>query len=126
MPIDSKCKIYPIQYNQNIKPVRFPGDSLKRLRKFSEDAKQDVGYQLDKVQKGKQPNDVKPMPSIGKAVEEIRVRDHSGIYRIVYTARFADAVYVLYAFQKKTQIAPKHDIEIAKHRLAQLIIRERK
>lgn len=121
MPIDSNCKIYPIQYNQSIRPVRFLGDSLKRLREFSEDAKQDVGYQLDKVQKGKQPDDFKPMPSIGKGVEEIRVWDHSGIYRVVYTARFADAVYVLHALQKKTQATAKHDIEIAKDRLAQLL-----
>ena len=121
MPIDSNCKIYPIQYNQNIKPVRFLGDSLKRLREFSEDTKQDVGYQLDKVQKGKQPGDFKPMPSIGKGVEEIRVRYHAGIYRVVYTARIADAVYVLHAFQKKTQATAKHDIEIAKDRFAQLL-----
>ncbi len=58
-----------------MKPVRFLGDSLKRLRELPEDAKQDVGYQLDKVQRGEQPDDFKSMPSIGKGVEEIRLRD---------------------------------------------------
>jgi phage-related protein len=53
------------------------------VREFPEDAKQDTGYQLDKVQRGHQPDDFKPMPSIGKGVEEIRVRDDSGIYRVI-------------------------------------------
>jgi phage-related protein len=72
------------------------------------------------VQRGEQPNDFKPVPSIGKGVEEIRVRDDSGIYRVIYTARFANAVYVLHAFQKKTQATSKRDIEIARERFTQL------
>ncbi len=104
-----------------MKPVRFLGDSLKRLREFPEVAKQDTGYQLDKVQKGQQPDDFKPMPSIGKGVEEIRVRDETGIYRTIYTARIADAVYVLHAFQKKTQTTSKSDINIAKERYTELM-----
>ncbi|HYE35351.1 type II toxin-antitoxin system RelE/ParE family toxin [Methylocaldum sp.] len=104
-----------------MKPLRFLGDSLKCLRDFPEDAKHDAGYQLDKVQRGEQPDDFKPMPSIGKGVEEIRVWDDSGTYRVIYTARLADAVYVLHAFQKKTQATPKRDIETAKERYAQLM-----
>jgi phage-related protein len=76
------------------------------LREFPEDAKHDVGYQLDKVQRREQPDDFKPMPSIGKGVEEIRVWDDSGIYRVIYTARLADAVCVLHAFQKKHRLRP--------------------
>lgn len=60
-----------------MKPIRFLGDSLSRLREFDTDARQDAGYQLDKVQRGEQPDDFKPMPTIGKGVEEIRVRDES-------------------------------------------------
>lgn len=104
-----------------MKAIRFLGDSLKRLREFPDDAKQDSGYQLDKVQRGYQPDDFKPMASIGKGVEEIRVRDDSGIYRIIYTARTADAVYVLHAFQKKTQATSKRDIDIARERYAELM-----
>jgi phage-related protein len=63
-----------------------------------------------------QPDDFKPMPTIGKGVEEIRVRDYSGAYRVTFTARLADAVYVLHAFQKKTQATSKRDIELAKQR----------
>ena len=105
-----------------MKKIQFLGDSLKSLREFPEDAKHDVGYQLDKVQRGEQPDDFKPMPSIGKGVEEIRVRDDSGIYRVIYTARLADAVYVLHAFQKKTQATAKRDIALASKRYAELII----
>jgi len=56
-----------------MKPIRFLGDSLKFLREFPEDAKCDAGYQLDKAQRGEQPDDFKPMPSVGKGVEEIRL-----------------------------------------------------
>ena len=104
-----------------MKPVRFLGDSLKCIRDFPEDAKHDSGYQLDKVQRGDQPDDFKPMPSIGKGVEEIRIWDDSGAYRVIYTARLADAVYVLHAFQKKTQATSKRDIDTAKERYTQLM-----
>ena len=60
------------------------------------------------------------MPSIGKGVEEIRVSEPSGAYRIIYLARHAEAVYVLHAFQKKTQATPKKDLEIARHRFGRL------
>ena len=104
-----------------MKPVQFLGDSLKRLREFPEFAKQDTGYQLDKVQKGQQLGDFKPMPSIGKGVEEIRVRDETGIYRTIYTARLTDAIYVLHVFQKKSQTTSKSDIDIAKERYTELM-----
>jgi phage-related protein len=64
-----------------MKPVRFLGDSLNSLRDFPEDARHDAGYQLEKVQRGEQPNDFKPLPSIDEGVEEIRVWDDSGAYR---------------------------------------------
>ena len=104
-----------------MKPVTFLGDSLKRLREFPEDARQDTGYQLDRVQRGMQPADFKPMPSVGKGVEEIRVRDETGAFRVVYTARLSDAVYVLHAFQKKTQITAKRDIDLATERFKELM-----
>jgi phage-related protein len=103
-----------------MKPVRFLGDSLECLREFPEDAQHDAGYQLEQVQRGEQPHDFKPMHSIGKGVEEIRIRDDSGIYRIIYSARLADAVYVLHAFQKKSQTTARRDVEIARQRFAQL------
>ncbi len=103
-----------------MRPVHFLGDSLKSLRDFPEDARHDAGYQLDKVQRGEQPDDFKPMAAIGKGVEEIRVTDDGGAYRVIYLARRADAVYVLHAFQKKSQATSKRDLDTAKRRFAQL------
>ena len=104
-----------------MKSIRFLGDSLKRLREFPDDARQDAGYQLDKVQRGEQPDDFKPMQSIGPGVEEIRVWDEAGTFRVIYTARIGDTVVVLHAFQKKTQTTSKRDIELARARWSQLM-----
>jgi len=104
-----------------MKPVRFLGSSLKDLRDFPSDARQDAGRQLDRLQRGKQPDDFKPMPAIGKGVEEIRVWDDAGTFRVIYTARLADAIFVLHAFQKKTQATSKRDIDTAKARFTQLM-----
>ncbi|MCP5449768.1 MAG: type II toxin-antitoxin system RelE/ParE family toxin [Candidatus Competibacter phosphatis] len=103
-----------------MKPIQFLGDALKRLREFPAEARQDAGHQLYQVQRGEQPDDFKPMPAIGKGVEEIRVWDETGAYRVIYTARRAEAVYVLHAFQKKTQATSKRDLDIAKARFAQI------
>lgn len=102
-----------------MKGIRFLGDSLKRLRAFPDDARQDAGYQLDKVQRGEQPDDFKPMPSIGEGVEEIRVRDEAGVFRVIYTARSGAEVVVLHAFQKKTRETSKRDIALARVRWSQ-------
>ena len=101
--------------------MRFLGDSLKCLREFPSAARQDAGRQIEKVQRGKQPDDFKPMPSIGNGVEEIRVWDDTGTFRVIYTARLADAVFILHAFQKKAQTTSRRDIDTAKARFAQLM-----
>lgn len=116
----SALGLYPFGYNQGVKPVRFLGDSLQSLRDFPEEARHDAGYQLEQVQRGEQPDDFKPMPAVGKGVEEIRVTDESGAYRVIYVARRAEAVYVLHAFQKKTQATSRRDIDTAKRRFAEL------
>lgn len=103
-----------------MKPVRFLGDSLRQLREFPESARHDAGYQLDKVQHGEQPDDFKPMSTIGKGVEEIRISDESGAYRVIYLARRTEAVYVLHAFEKKTQATSRRDLETARQRLSQI------
>ena len=108
-----------------MKEVEFLGDSLKAISDFPRNARQAAGRQLAKVQKGNLPDNFKPMPEIGKGVEEIRVREESGIYRVIYTARLADAIYVLHAFQKKTMQTSKQDIEIARKRFKKLMRGER-
>jgi phage-related protein len=104
-----------------VKSLLFLGDSVERIREFPDAACSETGYQLYNVQRGLQPDNFKPMPSIGKGVEEIRIRDEAGAFRIIYTARFATAVYVLHAFQKKSMATSKQDIELAKTRFKQLL-----
>ena len=108
-----------------MKPVVFEGDSLKRLRQFPGPVRDDLGYQIYRLQLGRQPVDFKPMPAVGPGVEEIRVRDSTGAYRVIYTARIADAVYVLHAFRKQSQATSKQDIELAAARYAAMIRRRR-
>ena len=103
-----------------MKLLRFMGDTRERLRAFPVSARHDAGQQLWKVQCGFPPDDFKPMPAIGPGVEELRIREASGAYRVIYTARRADAVYVLHAFQKKTQKTSPRDLELARQRLREL------
>jgi phage-related protein len=104
-----------------VKPLEFLGDSLKAIGEFPREARQAAGYQLRRVQDGNPPEDFKPMPDLGAGVEEIRVWVSSGTFRVIYTARLRDSVYVLHAFQKKTQATSKKDLEIARKRYKQLI-----
>ena len=103
-----------------MKPVVFFGDSLDLLREFPERPRRDAGFQLDRVQRGHEPDDWKPMTGIGPGVREIRVRDATRAFRVIYIASFAEAVFVLHAFQKKTPQTSKRDIAIAQARFKQL------
>jgi phage-related protein len=72
------------------------------------------------VQKGLDPSDWKPMPTIGAGVREIRIRDGIGAYRVIYIASVADAIHVLHAFQKKSQKTAQRDLPLAAARLRAL------
>lgn len=104
-----------------MKPIEFRATALDDLRAFPPSAMRDAGYQLDKVQHGLQPEDAKPMPSIGAGAMELRVWDEAGTFRVVYVAKLADAVYVLHCFQKKTQQTAKRDIDLARKRFKALM-----
>jgi phage-related protein len=104
-----------------LRPIEFRGGALEDLRAFPQAARRAVGFQLDHVQRGREPDDWKPMNSIGPGVKEIRIRDTAGAFRVVYLARFEDAVYVLHCFQKKTQKTRKADLELASRRYRDLV-----
>jgi phage-related protein len=108
-----------------VKPIAFLGGSLDDLRGFPADARREAGYQLDRVQRGLEPDDWRPMPSIGAGVREIRVRERAGAFRVIYVAAFADVVYVLHAFQKKTRQTAKRDLDLAVSRLREQMARMR-
>jgi len=106
-----------------MKSIVWLGDSLVRVRAFPADAKRELGYQLERVQDEREPADWKPMSSVGAGVNEIRARI-GGAFRVIYVAKFREAIYVLHAFQKKSSKTARRDVELARDRLRALI-RER-
>lgn len=103
------------------KPVEFRASSLHDLRAFPAMARREVGYQIDRVQNEHEPDDWKPMSSIGAGVQEIRIRDAAGAFRVVYVAKFTDAIYVLHCFQKKIMKTGKTDLDLAESRYRDLL-----
>jgi phage-related protein len=99
-----------------MKRLRFVGRAREELSAFPRQARSRCGFQLFMVQVGREPDDWKPMPSVGLGAREIRVRDAAGAFRVVYVARFADAVYVLHAFQKKSEKTAREDLGLAQRR----------
>ncbi len=104
-----------------MKKVVWMGSSRADLKAFPAAVMDDMGHQLFLVQRGREPDDWKPMNSIGIGVREIRVRDASGIFRTVYLATRPEAVYVLHCFQKKTQQTAQRDIDLARKRLQNIL-----
>ena len=98
---------------RRFKPVEFLGTALQDLRAFPRSARRAAGYQIDRVQRGLDPDDWKPMPAVGVGVREIRIRDEAGAFRVIYVAKLEQAVYVLHCFQKKAKKTARHDLELA-------------
>lgn len=104
-----------------MKPVAFQGNSLEALRAFPQSARRMAGLQLDRVQRGLEPDNWKPMPTVGAGVREIRIRDASGAFRVLYIAQFERAIYVLHCFQKKSEKTSRLDIETGQQRYRELL-----
>lgn len=103
-----------------MKPIVWLGSSRDDVRAFSGEARKEAGFELYQVQRGLDPSDWRPMPSVGAGVVEIRVRAETE-YRVLYVAKFAEAIYVLHAFAKKTRQTPREAVQLARARLKQLI-----
>ncbi|MGH9429756.1 MAG: type II toxin-antitoxin system RelE/ParE family toxin [Terriglobia bacterium] len=104
-----------------LKPVHFLGTAREDLRTLGEDVRETIGFQLYKLQQGLLPDDWKPMPGLGVGVNELRAREEGKAYRVIYVAKFAEAIYVLHVFAKKARKAPRHDVAIARQRYQQLM-----
>jgi phage-related protein len=102
-----------------MKVLKFVGSSLDDLRDFPAEARRQAGFELYAIQRGDEPSDWKPIREVGSGVREIRIRV-LGEWRVLYVARFADAIYVLHAFQKKTQKTSRQDVELARRRYSQI------
>lgn len=98
-----------------MKPIAFAGSSQDDLKNFPAEARRDAGFQLHFIQMGQAPSDSKPMKAVGAGSMEIRVH-REGEWRVIYVAKFEKAVYVLHAFEKKTQKTRQADIDLAQAR----------
>jgi phage-related protein len=102
------------------KPIQWLGSSRGDLQSFPQDARRLAGFQLRQVQHGLEPADWKPMPSIGPGVREMRI--HTAVeHRVCYVAKFAEAIYVLHAFEKRTRKTSQRDVELARQRYQALV-----
>jgi phage-related protein len=102
------------------KPLLWLGSSRADVRAFPDEARREAGHELFKVQQGEQPSDWKPLPGIGTGVNELRIRTEVA-HRVIYIAKFAEAVYVLHAFEKRSRKTRAADVDLAKVRLGQLL-----
>lgn len=102
-----------------MKTAIFIGNSRECIRGFPDTVRQEIGLQIFRIQQGLDPEDWKPMKTVGAGVREIRI--HTGDeYRTLYVANIGHAVYILHAFQKKTQKTSKKDIDLARKRYKQI------
>ena len=95
------------------KDILWVGSSYTDLLAFPKEPRREAGFELGKVQSGLEPTDWKPFDDVGTGTREIRIRDAKGIFRVIYVAKFEEAVYVLHCFPKKTQTTLKQDKDIA-------------
>jgi phage-related protein len=92
--------------------LHWAGSSKRDLLALPREAVREIGHQLDRVQRGLEPDDWKPLGSLGKGVHgvrEIRVSDADGTYRSAYVAHFDGVVVVLHCWQKKTRATSAAD-----------------
>jgi phage-related protein len=99
-----------------MKQVIWMGSSREDLRAFPREARREIGYQLEHVQEGVEPDDWRPMSAVGPGVREIRVQESSGAFRCIYLAKRQEGIYVLHCFQKKTQKISRQDLDLAERR----------
>ena len=101
---------------RDAKPIRWMGSSLEDLREFPVDARREAGADLRRVQRGDEPLDWKPFEEVGAGAREIRVRSVDGAFRVLYVAKFEEAVYVLHCFDKKSRKTSPKDVAMGKRR----------
>jgi phage-related protein len=103
-----------------MKPIHWLGNTHKQVKEYPAEVKQEVGYQIDKIQRGEEPADWKVLSSVGHGVREIRIHAENE-YRVIYVAKFSEAVYVLHTLVKKTQKTAYMDLQMAKVRYKEML-----
>ena len=107
------------------KAIIWRGSSLDDLRAFPEEVRKRAGFQLRKLQRRELPDDWRPFPEAGSGVNEVRLASTDGSFRVMYVAKFEEALYVLHSFQKKTKQTLLRDIQVASTRY-RAVLAERK
>jgi phage-related protein len=107
------------------KEIRWLGLSYDDILRFPDDPRREAGFQLGKIQAGLAPDNWKSFDDVGPGTREVRIRDSSGIFRVMYVAKFEEAIYVLHCFQKKTEATSKQDKDIAEVRY-RTVVQKRK
>lgn len=105
-----------------MKKAEFHIKALETIREFPEEIRKELGQAIYDLQCNKHLTMPlsKPMPSVGKGVEELRVKDANGAFRVFYFTRLVDRILIFHAFQKKSQKTPLHEIELGQKRLKEL------
>ena len=96
------------------------GDSLDVVRAYSEAVRRAIGSELRLLQSGDKPLHARPLKTVGHGVWELKITGAEGQFRVVYVVKRNDKIYVLHAFQKKTQQTSQHDIELARVRFKEI------
>lgn len=107
-----------------MRSVIFEGNTLEIIRPLPDDARHRIGYEIDRVQRDKEPENWKPFPTVGQGVREIRIQTGRQ-FRVIYLAKFKNKVHILHVFEKKSQKTRQTDIEIAKSGLKEVSKRYR-
>ena len=102
-----------------LKRIEWIKASRRILREFPEEARRQAGAELQRVQEGKEPSDWKPMPSVGSGAIEIRIHEPHE-HRVLYVAKFPEAIYVLWCFEKKTRKTSDRDLDLARKAYAEM------
>lgn len=103
------------------KELAFIGSSLDYLREFPQHVRGLAGAELRRIQRGEQPLQGRSMRIIGAGTFEIKMKDHKGAFRVFYVTKFKEMIYVLHAFQKKSQKTSRKDIALGQQRYKEML-----
>jgi len=106
-----------------MRQVIWMGSSREDLKAFPREARREMGYQLEHVQQGVDPDDWKPMFTVGSGVREVRVRESSGAFRCIYLATRPEGIYVRHCCQTKTQKTSRQDLDLAEKRFTSIQVK---
>lgn len=103
------------------KELRWIGSAYADLLRFPDESRRQAGFQLGKIQAGLEPDDWKPFDNLGNGIRELRIQERAGSFRVMYVAKFEEAVYILHAFQKTTRATSHRDREVVSFRYRAVI-----